>query len=174
MTTDTRPPLDLDPDAPHDPARTRQLADVAAEAVRTLNYATQGGRDGLTYPADAYDLLGTLGVLTQRLPQLCDQIGRWLSTEQTAGRLAETSSGPFGGNSDQAVTSARSALAEAGRIANRLTSLLGEAQSAISGVEYASLDSTGVPCPDCSGRGLADDDEPCLNCGGTGWDGGPE
>ncbi len=28
----------------------------------------------------------------------------------------------------------------------------------------------GVPCPDCDGRGLADDDEPCLNCGGTGWE----
>lgn len=173
MTSDTRPPLDLNPDTPHSPERTRQLADVAAEAVRTLNYATAPGKGGLTYPGDAYSLLGSLDVLASRLPQLCEQVAAWLTSEQSAGRLAETSSGRYGGDSARVVTAAGSALAEAGRTASHLSSLLGEAQAAIAGVEYVGP-ADDVPCPDCDGRGLADDDEPCLNCAGTGWDGGGE
>jgi len=167
--------VDLNPDAPHSPERTRELADTAAEAVRALNYATQPGRDGLTYPGDVHSLLGALGTLTERLPQLCDQLGRWLATEQAAGHLAEGEHGHYGGDSGRAVIAARSALGEAGRTATRLTSLLGEAQAAISAVAYAGPDDdTDTPCPDCDGRGLTDDDEPCLNCGGTGWEGGGE
>lgn len=175
MTTDTRPPLDLDPDAPHSPERTRQLADVAADAIRTLNYATMSDRGGLEYPGDAYELLGALVQLTQRLPQLSGQVAAWLDSEQAAGHLGEVPAprGRYGGDSARAVAAAGSALAEAGRAAARLSSLLGEAQAAIAGVEYVGRNDD-VPCPDCDGRGLADNDEPCLNCAGTGWEGGPE
>lgn len=138
MTSDTRPPLDLNPDTPHSPERTRQLADVAAEAIRTLNYATMIDRGGLDYPGDAYELLGTLGQLAARLPQLCGQVSAWLDAEQAAGNLGEVPAprGRYGGDSARAVTAAGSALAEAGRTASHLSSLLGEAQSAIAGVEY--------------------------------------
>jgi hypothetical protein len=164
--------IDLNPDAPHSPERTRELADVAAEAVRTLNYATAPGKDGLTYPGDAYELLGALWTLSQRLPQLCHQTVDYLRGEQDAGRLGETPNGPHHGDAGAAVGEATEALWRAVTAANDLTGAFKEAQAAIRAVEYVASEQ--VPCPDCGGRGMADNDEPCLNCGGTGWDGGGE
>lgn len=137
MTVDTRPPLDLDPDAPHDPQRTAQLAALASAAVRILNYATLPGRGGLAYPGDAYDLLATLGELAGRLPQLCGQSAAWLSGELAAGHLAEIPGGRYGGDADRAVTAAGSALTEAARTASRLADVLREAHAALGGLEHA-------------------------------------
>lgn len=171
-------PCDLDPRAPHSPERTRQLADTAAEAVRALNYATLPGQGGLTYPGDAYDLLAGLGTLAERLPQLCQQVARWLTDEQRAGHLVEGAHGPCGGSDALAVAHAADALSRAAGSAVVLRGMLGRAQSDISAVSYAGPDDDqddddGVICPHCDGRGyFTADDDPgqgdCLACGGTG------
>lgn len=44
-------------------------ADAAAEAIRAFNHATLPGRDGLTEPADAYQVLANLSSLAHRLRQ---------------------------------------------------------------------------------------------------------
>jgi len=62
-------------------------ADVAAEAVRALNHATQPWDDGLTSPVDVYDTLAGLEVLASRLPQALAQLQRFLAREQDAGRV---------------------------------------------------------------------------------------
>ena len=140
MTTDQTAALDLDPDAPHSPERTRRIADTAAEAVRALNYATLPGQGGLTYPGDAYDLLAALGTLAERLPQLCQQVARWLTDEQRAGHLVEGAHGPCGGSDALAVAHTADALTRAAWSAVVLRGMLGRAQSDISAVSYAGPD----------------------------------
>jgi hypothetical protein len=127
--------VDLNPDAPHYPERTQQLADLAAEAVRTLNYATRGD-DGLLYPGEAYSLLGELGILASRLPQLYDQIGDFLARGEAAGHLDETPDGPQHGNARLAVGDAIGALKRAVNDAETMTAAVKNAQSAIRAVRY--------------------------------------
>jgi hypothetical protein len=132
--------IDLDPDAPHSPDRTRALADLAAETARTLNYATMPGRGGLAAPADAYELLGQLSTMAHRLPQLFEQIGRFLEGAEVNGRLAETSDGPSGGNVTLAVSTAAGKLNEAADAAVALFGAASAAQSAIRAVRYTGPD----------------------------------
>lgn len=54
-----------------------QLADQAAEAVRSLNHATLSKRPGWEYPSDAYDVVGNLARLAMVLPQALQQTGRF-------------------------------------------------------------------------------------------------
>jgi hypothetical protein len=68
------------------PDQTLALARAAAGAVRSLNHATLGG-EGLAQPADAYELIGELGLAAAGLPQLLAQVGRWLASALAAGRL---------------------------------------------------------------------------------------
>jgi hypothetical protein len=68
------------------PDGTLALARSAAEAIRSLNYATLGG-DGLGQPADAYAVLGELSLAASRIPQLLGQVGTWLAAALAAGRL---------------------------------------------------------------------------------------
>lgn len=131
--------IDLDPNTPHDPDRTRQLADVAAESIRALNYATRGD-DGLHYPGDAYALIGTLGTLAERLPQLCEQISAYLERAWFAGQLEETPDGPRQGDARLAVADAIDALTRATNDATAMRAALGNAQAAIGAVRYVGLD----------------------------------
>lgn len=127
--------IDLDPDAPHDPKRTQQLADVAAEAIRTLNYATRGD-DGMRDPGDAYELLGTLAQLAERLPQLCQQIGDYLVGAQNSGELFEPADGPHQGSTTLAVMLTRDALGRAAGDALTMREAFRNAQSEIRAVRY--------------------------------------
>lgn len=60
------------------PERTLALARAAGQAIRGLNHAGIGC-GGLDWPADAYDLLGELALMTGGLPRLLGQAGRWLT-----------------------------------------------------------------------------------------------
>lgn len=61
-------------------------AQAAAQAVRDLNHATLSGT-GYEYPADVYDVVGALALLTTRLPQAIGQAMAWLEREHAAGRV---------------------------------------------------------------------------------------
>jgi hypothetical protein len=135
--------IDLNPDAPHSPERTRRLADVAADAMRTLNYATLPHRGGLAYPGDAYDLLGALAQVAERLPQLCGQVGGFLDDAHSAGQLFETADGPWGGNARAAVDETISHLTFAADQASALRAALRDAQAEIRAVRYAGPDPDG-------------------------------
>lgn len=127
--------IDLNPDAPHSPERTRALADVAAEVIRTLNYATRG-HDGLNDPADAYELLGALGQLAERLPQLCEQIRNYLTNAHNRGELFEPADGPHQGSATLALMLTRDALGRAAGTAAALRTDFRSAQAEIRAIRY--------------------------------------
>jgi hypothetical protein len=62
-------------DGPHTAERTVTAARAAGELVRYLAYATRPAA-GLPEPADAYELIGAVRVLLDRLPQALIQTGR--------------------------------------------------------------------------------------------------
>jgi hypothetical protein len=63
------------------------LANDAAEAIRSLNHATFPGSGQLTWPGEAYDVMASLSLLAARLPQLLGQLDRFLTGEVDAGRV---------------------------------------------------------------------------------------
>src|ERR1019366_525922 len=51
------------------------LADQADQAIRALNHLTP---EGLEYPGDLYEVIASLKLMAQRLPQLFGQLTAWL------------------------------------------------------------------------------------------------
>jgi hypothetical protein len=66
---------------------TAGVADLAAEAVRYLNYAAPRG--GVTDPATIATVTASLATAAYRLPQLLTALGDWLNAEAAAGRLGD-------------------------------------------------------------------------------------
>jgi hypothetical protein len=114
------------------PDETLALARTAAGAVRSLNHATLGGA-GLAQPADACSLLGELSLAAAGLPQLLGQVGRWLATALTAGRLGcDDGTDPAG-----AVSGAWLFISGARNTAAALARDLGRAQQQLAAVHGA-------------------------------------
>jgi hypothetical protein len=111
-------------DGPHDDATISALAEITAEALRTLNHATLAP-DRLAEPATVYGVLGQLAAAAHRLPQLCGQLAGWLAAENTAGRLAHTT-----GGLPDVVEDALASLDRAARHATCLGEALDQAQQA--------------------------------------------
>ena len=74
-------------DGPHSPQSVLQAAELIAEGMRYLNRATAPGAGGLETPGDVYSLLGALGDVPGRLPQLLGQIAAWLQNQPAAGKI---------------------------------------------------------------------------------------
>ncbi|NED60209.1 hypothetical protein G3I15_04625, partial [Streptomyces sp. SID10244] len=70
-----------------EPKTPAQLADDAAEAIRALNHATLSGRPGWEYPADAYSVVGNLGTLVMRLPQVLEQLTEFVEQLHADGHV---------------------------------------------------------------------------------------
>ena len=121
---------DLNPDGPHSPERTAEAGQLMAEWARYLCYATMPDSGGLAYPADAYRLIAEIYAATGRLPQACEQSGRFLKA-QAARRAAYEARGRDPGE-QAALAAAR--LAEAAAAAHALTTALQAAQTAIAGL----------------------------------------
>jgi hypothetical protein len=118
-------------DGPHADEHTTGAAELAAEAIRFLNYATgPHASGGLTYPATVYSVTASLAVAAARLPQLCDQLTRWLDAENAAGRLGDDHGGPVAVLADRA----RFHLDSAAGHATALHAALAGAQAAVATV----------------------------------------
>jgi hypothetical protein len=72
---------DLNPDGPHSPDRTREVGQLFDDASRFLCYATMERHGGLDYPADVYALVADFYAATGRFPQMCEQLGQFLSAQ---------------------------------------------------------------------------------------------
>ena len=115
-------------DGPHADEHTTAAADLAAEAVRFLNYATGShAPHGLTYPATVYTITADLALAADRMPQLFDQLAAWLTAEEAAGRLAMDDRTP----ARVAVVNATTRLDIARALAMRLAALLSDVQQSI-------------------------------------------
>ena len=122
--------MDLNPDGPHSPERTADAGQLLDDCSRYLCYATMSETRGLEYPGDAYRLIADVYAATGRLPQACEQIGRFLEA-QAARRAAYEARGRDPG--EQAALAA-ACLAEAAAAAHALTTALQAAQTAIAGL----------------------------------------
>jgi hypothetical protein len=108
-----------------------QLADDAAEAVRALNHATLSPRDGWEYPADAYSVVGNLGMLVMRLPQVLEQLTEFVERLHQEGHVKAD-----GGDTLERVSNLGAAKSDAEDAATKLQSALDEMHAALSPLAY--------------------------------------
>jgi hypothetical protein len=100
-----------------------EVAEQAAEALRELNHRTRDAR-AFTGPAELYRLVGELALLAGRLPQLLDQLDRWLRAEHDVGRIRADARADPG----RIIAAAGAELADAGDAAHDLAHVLDAAQ----------------------------------------------
>lgn len=80
--------ISLNPGEPCPPEHTRAVAAAIPEAVRVLNHATiSRPGDALGGPSTVDAVIRDLATAAQRLPQLFEQLRRWLDAEYDAGRI---------------------------------------------------------------------------------------
>ena len=102
-----------------------EIATQAAHAIAVLNELTHGGGE-LSNPDDVRAIVGSLELIGQGLPMLCEQLARFLVVQHEDGQLgheAELDSGDL-------VTEVVEALAAAGQAADMMTAALTEARAA--------------------------------------------
>lgn len=105
------------------------LANDAAEAIRSLNHATFPGSSQLTWPGDAYDAIASLSLLAARLPQAFGQLDRFLTAQVETGQVV-VDGGEFTGDPFAAAAAASHWLEHARAAADRLHHTLDQAQQA--------------------------------------------
>jgi hypothetical protein len=103
----------------------REIAIQAADAIRALNEVTHGGGE-LTGVADVRAIVTSLELIGQGLPQLCEQLARFLVTQHEDGQVAELD----GQDANTCVTEVVEALAAAGQAADMMTAAITEARAA--------------------------------------------
>jgi hypothetical protein len=118
-------------DGPHADEHTAGAAQLCAESVRFLNYATGShSPEGLCWPSTAYEIAADMQLAASRMPQCFGQLADWLRRENTAGMLATDDGTPPA----EVVATAGERLASAALFAQRLATELAALQSAISGL----------------------------------------
>jgi hypothetical protein len=122
--------MDLNPDGPHSPERTAEAGQLFDDCSRFLVYATMSEKRGMDYPGDAYKLIADLYAATGRLPQACEQIGRFLEAQARRAGAYDAR----GRNPRQQAEHAAGHLSRAANAAYTLTVALQAAQTAIAGL----------------------------------------
>jgi len=102
-----------------------EIASQAAHAITVLNELTHGGGE-LSNPGDVRAIVGSLELIGQSLPQLYEQLARFLVVQHEDGQLAHEA----GHDSGDSVTEVIEALAAAGQAADMMTAALTEARAA--------------------------------------------
>ena len=103
----------------------REIARQAAHAIAVLNELTHGGGE-LSNSADVRAIVASLELIGQGLPQLYEQLARFLVVQHEDGQLSHES----GDDTDGSVTEVIEALAAAGQAADIMTAALTEARAA--------------------------------------------
>ena len=99
-----------------------EIASQAAHAIRVLNDLTHGGGE-LSNSRDVRALVASLELVGQGLPQLYEQLARFLVIQHEDGQ-----------DPDHSVTEVIEALTAAGQAADMMTAALGEARRATDGL----------------------------------------
>jgi hypothetical protein len=101
-----------------------EVASRAAHAIAVLNELTHGGGE-LSTPGDVRDIVASLELIGSSLPQLCEQLARFLVVQHEDGQLSPEA----GLDADDCVTEVIEALAAAGQAADMMTAALTEARA---------------------------------------------
>jgi hypothetical protein len=102
-----------------------EVASRAAQAITVLNELTHGGGE-LTTADDVRAIVGSLELIGLSLPQLCEQLARFLVIQQEDGQLEHEE----GLDTGDTVTEVIEALAAAGQAADMMTAALAETRTA--------------------------------------------
>lgn len=102
-----------------------EIASSAAHAISVLNDLTHGGGE-LSNPNDVRAIVRSLELIGLGLPQLYEQLARFLVIQQEDGQLTNAD----GLDADDSVTEVIEALAAAGQAADMMTAALTEARAA--------------------------------------------
>jgi hypothetical protein len=103
----------------------REIASSAAHALAALNELTHGGGE-LSNPTDVRAIVRSLERIGQELPQLCEQLARFIVIQHEDGQLTNAD----GLDPDDSVTEVIEALSAAGQAADMMTAALTEARTA--------------------------------------------
>jgi hypothetical protein len=103
----------------------REIASQAAHAIFVLNELTHGGGE-LSNPGDVRAIVRSLELIGLGLPQLCEQLARFLVIQHEDGQLTNAD----GLDANDSVTEVIEALAAAGQAADMMTAALTEARAA--------------------------------------------
>jgi hypothetical protein len=100
-----------------------EVASQAAQAIAVLNELTHGGGE-LSNPGDVRAIVSSLELIGQGLPQLYEQLARFLVVQHEDGQVTQED----GRDADDLVTEVIEALAAAGQAADMMTAALTEAR----------------------------------------------
>jgi predicted GNAT family acetyltransferase len=103
----------------------REIASQAADAIRVLNELTFDGGE-LTGPSDVRDIVTSLERVGHGLPQLCEQLARFLVIQHEDGQIRYEP----GQDPDRSITEIIDALSAAGQAADMMSAALNEAREA--------------------------------------------
>jgi predicted GNAT family acetyltransferase len=103
----------------------REIASQAADAIRVLNELTFDGGE-LTGPSDVRDIVTSLERVGHGLPQLCEQLARFLVIQHEDGQIRYEP----GQDPDRFITDIIDALSAAGQAADMMSAALNEAREA--------------------------------------------
>jgi hypothetical protein len=118
-------------DGPHGDEHTAATADLAAECIRFLNYATGSHSPaGLVFPSTVYLIAGDLSSAAYRMVQLFGQLDGWLTRQDEAGMLGTDDGTPAAAT----VAAAAVELADATTAARQLSAYLDALQNSIAGL----------------------------------------
>ena len=101
-----------------------EVASRAAHDIAVLSELTHGGGE-LSTPGDVRDIVASLELIGSSLPQLCEQLARFLVVQHEDGQLTPEA----GLDADDCVTEVIEALAAAGQAADMMTAALTEARA---------------------------------------------
>jgi hypothetical protein len=110
-----------------------EVATQAVEAVRALNQLMADGGE-LAGPGEAREVVGRLALMGGQLPQLCEQLARFLVVQREDGQIVRGA----GGNPDDVLVEVSEALSAAGRAADMMTAALSEAGAKAVGLDLPS------------------------------------
>jgi hypothetical protein len=108
----------------------RELAAEAVEAVRALNHLTADAGE-LTDPREAREVIGRLALMGHELPQLCEQLARFLVAQREDGQIARGT----GDDPEVVLLEVSEALTAAGRAADMMAAALTEAGAKAAGLD---------------------------------------
>jgi hypothetical protein len=111
----------------------RELALQAVEAARALNHLT-GDAGELSDPGEACEVIGRLALMGHELPQLCEQLARYLVEQCEDGQIVRGADG----DPDGVLLEVSEALAAAGRAADMMAAALAEASAKTAGLDLPS------------------------------------
>ena len=108
-----------------------EVATQAVEAVRALSQLMAADTGELAGPGEAREVVGRLALMGGQLPQVCEQLARFMVVQCEDGQIARGT----GGDPDGVLVEVSEALSAAGRAADMMAAALAEAGAKAAGLD---------------------------------------